>query len=327
MKKWYSLLLLIFVLCVVCVSCSCNSGDVSLVSDTADTDYTALPGEPTNTPKIIIEIVNELTDAPEFTDATPTEPRATPTEPRYQVGEDVYYSIIVKNRGALYGIPFYRGTDHFIIHSHEQDRDFSETMADILETFYGEITRDLKYELSNKTEIIVYPTWDDMPIGVQYSGLTPPYVLWKQLHVWSARDSENPFGISTIAPLAKYYFAILVLEEMNPGAYHFLRQGTAAYASGLNLDVFSEFKEYLDNNSLPKINELFTWNMNRLRQMDSEGIPLYEIASAFVEYTVNGFGYGALIELIKTGDRKAVFGMDDEQLHEAWTNFVRERYN
>ena len=313
MKKRYNILLLVFVLCAICVSCSCNSGDVSPVSNTADTDYTALPGEPTNTPKIIIEIANQQTDVPEFTDAPPTE-------------DPVLRYTVTAHADALYDIPFYRATDHFVIYSHEQDRDFSETMADILETFYREITRDLKYELSNKTEVIVYPTRDDMPISFKYFNPSPTYLHWNQLHIWSARDPENPFGISTIAPAANFDFAWLVIQEINPHATYFIVLGTAAYISGFNLDVFSEFKEYLDNNSLPRITTLFLmrdiWGLSR-----SLNVSVVLIAHSFVEYTVNGFGYGGLTELIKTGDREAVFGMDDERLHEAWTNFVRERYN
>lgn len=213
-------------------------------------------------------------------------------------------------------------TEHFTIHFTELDSANVREIADSLEKNFDAIVASLQSAEMPLVQVNYYSKIEDLKEAVkEVEPNLPDFAIGlaisvSEIHMLSPNHEGLEFQYMVKNTI--HEFAHCVSYKVNPNIANnprWLWESVAQYESGQFIDPKS--LQYLVDQNPPSINDL-----NQFTNMY-----MYEVGYVVSEYLVATFGESVLNELIaNNGDIETTLSMNEEELTEAWFEFVKTKY-
>jgi len=220
-------------------------------------------------------------------------------------------------------------TEHFIIQYNEEDKEIADKVSQIGENNYDKVTKSFNVNMSEKYNIMIYPTWDlfyksylhDTNLGHGTKSVTGYFTPdTNKINILSPNDLDGWSLGSSLESLVIHEFTHAVIMQINPDIPIYLNEGTATYVANQmeSLNFFTTVVPAIVQDTFPSV--------DTIENMQPGDYRLYGFGCAFVMYIAENYGYEKLTEFIKTPDIQTVFGVTKEQFQNDMLESLKKIY-
>lgn len=198
-----------------------------------------------------------------------------------------------------------------------------QDLFDELNTIVEYVTSKYNHQPSRKIVIEIYPDLQAFHLAVGEAGAPTWFMGTYEGHILKMVSPLNPGPDHTYESILKgavHLFTMWLIEDINPSAPKWIRQGIGGYeAKQMTPDyIKSSTEEAIRNLAIPSFDELDndTW--------DFETMKGFQFSYMMVEFVVDRYGIDALNKIIRNPhDFEGIFQCTKSELYKQWVEFIR----
>ena len=227
-----------------------------------------------------------------------------------------------------YKLNLRKETQHFIIYYTEFDTTCIDKVSDVLENSYNRITSNFNQKLQEKLIIEIHPDHNQLHMALGFPN-APDWIRGGlgigKIVIASPLNPPPGSGFYNVLNTAVHEFVHIIINKINYNTPRWLNEGIACYEAKDNDEnwIIKTVKNGLVNNTIPTFKDLDTGeDFETFFKRNG-----YQYSYTIVESIIKLFGYGKLINLIKSPNTFVeVFGITEDELQDKWRNHLNESY-
>lgn len=227
-----------------------------------------------------------------------------------------------------YKLNLRKETQHFIIYYTEFDTTCIDKVSDVLENSYNRITSNFNQKLQEKLIIEIHPDHNQLHMALGFPN-APDWIRGGlgigKIVIASPLNPPPGSGFYNVLNTAVHEFVHIIINKINYNTPRWLNEGIACYEAKDNDEnwIIKTVENGLVNNTIPTCKDLDTGeDFETFFKRNG-----YQYSYTIVESIIKLFGYGKLINLIKSPNTFVeVFGITEDELQDKWRNHLNENY-
>lgn len=232
-------------------------------------------------------------------------------------------------------IPFdlRKETEHFKFYCDADDLSSIEDTVNTLEENYDRVTSDLSVTLSEKTDVVFFPTEEwfmKTAKSKNISAVEEDFTgFWHEGTIYLPSPAILTVASHNVPNTALHEFVHAVTYALNPDPEkegrinikmpYYLTEGIASYEAGGWAYGFMKANEAIRKNTFPTFDELEKMNSLLNREV-------YIWGSLFCEFVVKQYGQDKMVEILKTLNVETALEKSKEDIRSEWIEYLKKEY-
>jgi hypothetical protein len=233
---------------------------------------------------------------------------------------------------SIDGLKFQNASAHFEFYCNDRDKRCLSDFSKVLEINYLRVCKDLQTTIKNKIKVIIYP--DIVVFHKAYGNPQAPNGIvasaWgDKIKMVSPLNPGGVYDYKSLMTIVIHEFTHIATCSLNPNLNTlpiYIVEGLAMHeANQLNEKSIAFLKKQVKENKIPTLHELEVGKLN-----DCETFVLgggYQFSCTVIDFTIEKFGYGKLIKIIKTPSKfEEIVKETKVDFENQWLGYLRNKY-